>query len=223
MIDATKFIGRKSSPCRRCNSRLHYVNPMGGVSCVACYPPRKPEHAILRLIDDGGTWQTESESFTPATSATPGNVPRSSRQPSAAAREAHQSAYMAAVLDILTEPGGVLDRMDAAGHHFGFVATPAQIASRMRQMASDDENPVSDGAPAQTTREIVFGRVGDREVYPAGTLCELFPGRNPPRNDFDAAVIKSSILQRKDSARELAVIRLAGRLRIVHESSVRLK
>lgn len=36
---------------------------MGGISCIACYPPKKPEHVLLRLISEAGVWTTPDQAF----------------------------------------------------------------------------------------------------------------------------------------------------------------
>lgn len=51
-----KFVGRKSSPCRRCNGVWHYVNRLGGLSCEGCTPPTTPQEADSRICSVGGKW-----------------------------------------------------------------------------------------------------------------------------------------------------------------------
>lgn len=62
-INPRKFIGQKSSPCRKCKSINAYVNSLGGISCQTCYPPRQPQHCLLRMVSESGTWTAEGEAF----------------------------------------------------------------------------------------------------------------------------------------------------------------
>lgn len=62
-INPRKFLGQKSSPCRKCKSINAYVNSLGGISCQTCYPPRQPEHCLLRMISESGVWTADGEAF----------------------------------------------------------------------------------------------------------------------------------------------------------------
>ena len=51
-----KAYGKKASFCRKCNGTSHYVNKLGGISCLTCSPPtdRSPAVSILTIRD--GVW-----------------------------------------------------------------------------------------------------------------------------------------------------------------------
>ena len=205
MISADRFLGRKAKPCGRCGSIKHYVNPMGGTSCVQCHPPKTES---IRLDCVSGVWQL------PATSP----APAAGGEPDAVGVNPRQAAYLAAIHDEMTRPGGTLDRMDSAGHCFAFVSTSAQIAVKMRQSSqAPQERP---GLAGETVESMTFWNGDARRSFPAGTPCEIFPGNSVPRNDPDSAAIIFSLKSRKD-ARSFSVIRLDGRLRIVAEKLAR--
>lgn len=205
MISAERFVGRKAKPCGKCGGLGHYVNPFGGTSCVTCHPPKSSD--AVRLDCVGGVWRIPATSNVPAFPPAGGGITE------------RQAAYMAALVGIMTEPGGTLDRMDAGGHHFAFVSTSAQIAARMRAAKSEPRADV-EGLAGEITDELTFGNRASSEVYPAGTPCEIFPGGSVPRNDPDSGAIIFSLESRKD-ARNFTAIRLAGRLRIVNCRLVR--
>lgn len=128
----SKFIGKKATPCRKCNSPMHYVNPMGGISCFSCYPPKRPEHVTLRLICEGGVWTTEDQAFfVPDSNAADGSSNRSADGVTSpptptgppAAADQHQSSrqvvrrkssddYTDLEINSFFCPGGMLDQMD---------------------------------------------------------------------------------------------------------------
>ena len=71
----SRFIGRRASSCGKCRGVDHYINAMGGISCVVCSPPRSTADGQSRLTIEGGVWIDPadrfglvSESASPATS-----------------------------------------------------------------------------------------------------------------------------------------------------------
>lgn len=86
-------------------------------------------------------------------------------------------------------------------------AIPGQTTEEMRFIA--DESPGPDGK---------FRRTYD--VFPAGTKCLVFPGRNIPAGDPQEDDIRASVTAHHKGGRRVAVVRLGGMLRIVDEHKV---
>lgn len=63
MSDPKRFIGRKSSTCRKCGGSSHYVNRIGGIVCVTCSPPKSPADDTFRLTIEGGVWIDPANRF----------------------------------------------------------------------------------------------------------------------------------------------------------------
>lgn len=63
MSNPQRFIGRKSSPCRKCSGSSHYVNRMGGIICLECSPPKSLADDTFRLTIEGGVWIDPANRF----------------------------------------------------------------------------------------------------------------------------------------------------------------
>jgi hypothetical protein len=137
-INPRKFLGQKSSPCRKCRSVNAYVNSLGGISCQTCYPPRQPEHCLLRIISESGVWTAECEAFfSGSDDLSPGTTspPQAATRPAGPAEPTTQTDYLSSLhpglqngyrrrkssepfdgreLTWVIEPGGILDQMAAA-------------------------------------------------------------------------------------------------------------
>ena len=147
-------------------------------------------------------------------------------------------------------PGGICDQMDAAAEVAASevtrrlyrepVSRPGEtideIAERIGRMRNRDfvRRAVAEtnvGAiPGQTTEEMRF--IADEspgpdgkfrrtyDVFPAGTKCLVFPGRNIPVGDPQEDDIRASVTAHHKGGRRVAVVRLGGMLRIVDEHKV---
>lgn len=74
--DPSKFLGRPASPCRKCSGSSHYVNRLGGVVCLVCDPPGKPEDNLLALVIECGQWCDPLDGFAlPVATHPAGNLP----------------------------------------------------------------------------------------------------------------------------------------------------
>jgi hypothetical protein len=86
-------------------------------------------------------------------------------------------------------------------------AIPGQTNEEMRFIADESTGP--DGR---------FQRIYD--VFPAGTKCLVFPGRNIPAGDPQECDIRASVTAHHKGGRRVAVVRLGGMLRIVDEHKI---
>ena len=113
-MDATKYIGKKASKCRKCNSDMYFVNKLGGIQCELCSPPKNETDATLRLRIEGGVWQDSSvERFdlidVPVSNISPSpEIESQSRQGAVATRtsaEKHCGAKSSALNDFVVAYG----------------------------------------------------------------------------------------------------------------------
>ncbi|MFO0919662.1 MAG: hypothetical protein U0872_15295 [Planctomycetaceae bacterium] len=185
----SKFIGKKASPCRKCNGILHYVNPMGGVSCFSCYPPRKPEHVSLRLICESGVWTAEGDAFFDgssdklAESSEPSSIATSRPEaalpagphPAAArpvVRRKSSEPYTDLELDWVFRPGGIIDQMDESASRRPYrpaVSRAGETISERNERLSRWSNDAS-GSSGNSRDRLVPSDVG---AVPAELTVDL--------------------------------------------------
>lgn len=152
-VNPQKFLGQKSSPCRKCNGINAYVNSLGGISCQTCYPPRRPEYCLLRMVSESGVWTSEHEAFFQCAEPLPAAAPPQqaktgpagrdgqlqTTQPSAThpkspieyRRRKSSEPYDQREINWALEPGGIMDQMSAAA------GTRRSAVSRTGETASE--------------------------------------------------------------------------------------
>lgn len=156
-------------------------------------------------------------------------------------RRGPANEYADAELNWVVCPGGILDQM-AAGPR---VVTPApspacwrgetidEIRERLAGRADRSARRPSDhgAVSAVLTEDLQFVTGSEIDshgvnrlqvkVYQSGSDCLLFLGRKVPPRDPEAEWVNQSLAARKDDAKNMAVVRLDGRLRLVRIHQVR--
>lgn len=245
-----KFIGKRSSPCRKCNGVKFYVNPMGGPSCFTCHPPKSEKHINGILIVDANCWTTPENAFFAGENLHEHNVDsrntavNASSQNTQLTQSTHSSQnrnltkshtyrreYSVNEIAWCLCPGGIVDQMVAAASTPSGIATsrPGELLEEVqaRRLAGGHANTTprhwerSDAGSIAAEITQELRFAGD-EVFAAGEPCWMFPGRSVPACDPEADDIRGSLIRRGNEAKRLSVIRLGERLRIVSEDLVRI-
>lgn len=138
-------------------------------------------------------------------------------------------------------PGGILDQMKSGPRTASRLPSPCchrgetvdDIRERLAGHATRSARRQSDHGTvaAELTEDLrfVIGSEIDRhgvnrlqvKVYPAGEPCLLFVGRKVPPRDPEAEWVNSSLASRKDDAKNMAVVRLDGRIRLIKINQVK--
>ncbi len=164
-----RFLGRNAKTCRKCGGVEHYVNKLGGISCLLCMPPAKPEHCLFRMTIVGGLWDdaenpfgasdaTHAEDFSDSSksaseshriaSAASGGATVAGESPDASnvvKRDASGSLAPAEVNWFL-EPGGIIDQM--------------AVSARRPDLCRDSPLPYPVSRRGETLQEIADRRAG---------------------------------------------------------------
>lgn len=105
-MTSTKFVGRPAKPCSKCKGAWHWVNTMGGISCVQCQPaPASLTDIASRwLVVNAGKWEQPDGFVHQSPADAHGNQPHGSM--------GHNASNNASAVD-LTEPDSwLLDIFD---------------------------------------------------------------------------------------------------------------
>lgn len=75
---SAKFVGRPAKPCSKCRGSWHWVNTMGGISCVQCQPapPTITDIESRWLVVDGGRWEQPDDFVNRGPASTHSNQPQ---------------------------------------------------------------------------------------------------------------------------------------------------
>lgn len=156
-------------------------------------------------------------------------------------RRGPANEYADAELNWVVCPGGILDQMAAGPRVVTNLPSPAcwrgetidEVRERLTGRAARSARRPSDhgAVPAVLTEDLQFVTGSEIDshgvnrlqvkVYQEGSDCLLFLGRKVPPRDPEAEWVNQSLASRKDDAKNMAVVRLDGRIRLVKIHQIR--